>query len=96
MVELSAKLWATVKDVHAGQNNINQRIQHHQKVKDENNALKLELAAVREQAADSATRCGTIQYDWVNLRCKLYVIVLQAAMQRMNAGTWAGLSAFWK
>lgn len=40
----------------AGQNNINQRIQHHQKVKDENNFLKAELAAVRQQNADNAAR----------------------------------------
>ena len=41
---------------HTGQHNINQRIQHHQKVKDENNALRVEVASQREQVADNAAR----------------------------------------
>ena len=41
----------------AGQQNLNQRIQHHQKIKDENAALKGELAVAREQTAENASRC---------------------------------------
>ena len=45
----------------AGQHNIHQRIQHHQKVKDENNALKGQLAASREDAAKATVRLAYLQ-----------------------------------
>ncbi len=40
-----------------GQHNIHQRIQHHQKVKDENNALRGQLAACRDDVAKHSIRC---------------------------------------
>ncbi|KAK9813839.1 hypothetical protein WJX73_001399 [Symbiochloris irregularis] len=39
-----------------GQQNLNQRIHHHQKIKDENSALKAQLAHAKEQAAENASR----------------------------------------
>lgn len=39
-----------------GQHNIHQRIQHHQKVKDENNALRGQLAACRDDLAKQSIR----------------------------------------
>ena len=39
-----------------GQHNIHQRIQHHQKVKDENNNLRHQLAASREDSAKQSIR----------------------------------------
>ncbi|DBA65966.1 TPA: hypothetical protein ACH3X2_002987 [Trebouxia sp. C0005] len=39
-----------------GQHNIHQRIQHHQKVKDENNALRGQLAACRDDVAKHSIR----------------------------------------
>jgi hypothetical protein len=41
----------------AGQHNINQRIQHHQKVKEENNQLKAELFKLRDDHTKQAARC---------------------------------------
>ena len=40
-----------------GQHNIHQRIQHHQKVKDENNALRGQVAACRDDVAKHSIRC---------------------------------------
>lgn len=40
-----------------GQHNIHQRIQHHQKVKDENNALRGQVAACRDDVAKHTIRC---------------------------------------
>ena len=40
-----------------GQHNIHQRIQHHQKVKDDNNALRGQLAACRDDVAKHSIRC---------------------------------------
>ena len=40
-----------------GQHNIHQRIQHHQKVKDENNALRSQVAACRDDLAKHSIRC---------------------------------------
>lgn len=39
-----------------GQHNIHQRIQHHQKVKDENNALRSQVAACRDDLAKQSIR----------------------------------------
>lgn len=47
---LKAGMW------NAGQHNIHQRIQHHQKVKDENNALKQQLACSREESGKMSVR----------------------------------------
>ena len=43
-----------------GQHNIHQRIQHHQKVKDENNALRGQLAACRDDVAKHSIRCCSL------------------------------------
>ena len=42
-----------------GQHNIHQRIQHHQKVKDENNALRSQVAACRDDLAKQSIRCSS-------------------------------------
>ena len=39
-----------------GQHNIHQRIQHHQKVKDENNSLRQQLATCREDSSKQSIR----------------------------------------
>ena len=41
-----------------GQHNIHQRIQHHQKVKDENNALRSQVAACRDDLTKQSIRCS--------------------------------------
>ena len=43
-----------------GQHNIHQRIQHHQKVKDENNSLRGQVAACRDDVAKQSIRCSPV------------------------------------
>lgn len=52
-----------------GQHNIHQRIQHHQKVKDENNALRSQVAACRDDLAKQSIRCSSSHL--LSLTCML-------------------------
>ena len=55
VIEKEAQLEQQVTAL-TGQNHIHQRIQHHQKVKDENNSLRGQLAACRDDVAKQSIR----------------------------------------
>jgi hypothetical protein len=66
-----------------GQHNIQQRIQYHKKVKDENTALKEELSKVRIDL-----NIVSVRYD----RAKAELARFRSAAGQVS---WAGLAAGW-